>query len=454
VSAAPLARVAVRLPLDPGPTIDPFALAGERGFLFHSADRVRVGRGTFLTLPLPGGLDGEADIRGVSETLATIACADHCPVTTGPVAAVGSLPFDRSAPASLVIPEIIYGRDGDAEWVTVVSSSPAQLPSSSVGLRSWLRDTAADDAPAAGRDPTGWVSRVAHIVPRSSDQSFVAMVETALAAIRGGELVKVVLARHVDATVDSPIDVPGLLRRWHDLEPNCTIFSVPTPNGRFVGASPELLVERLGSAVHSRPLAGTAERTVGAAGSVLPTVLLESGKDGHEHRLVVEGIAEALGPLCSQLDVPDHPDVVRLHNLVHLGTSLRGTLAGRQPVPDSLQLVAALHPTPAVGGAPTAEARAMIQRLEPEPRGLYAGPVGYVEAGGDGCWVLGIRAMTVQGQLARLTAGVGIVSGSHPTVELAETNVKLAAVVDALTADDTDSTLSTSNVSNVPTVTS
>ena len=93
----------------------------------------------------------------------------------------------------------------------------------------------------------------------------------------------------------------------------------------------------------------------------------------------------------------------------------------------------------------------MIQRLEPEPRGLYAGPVGYVEAGGDGSWVLGIRAMTVRGRLARLTAGVGIVSGSHPTVELAETNVKLAAVVDALTADDTDLTLSSPNV---PTVTS
>jgi isochorismate synthase len=276
------------------------------------------------------------------------------------------------------------------------------------------------------------------------------MVETALAAIDDGELVKVVLARHMDVTVDRPIDVTDLLHRWHHLEPNCTVFSVPTPDGPFVGASPELLVERRGSTVHSRPLAGTAERTVGPAGSVLPTVLLESNKDGHEHRLVVEGIAEALGPLCSRLDVPDHPDVVRLHNLVHLGTSLRGTLVGRPAVPDSLRLVAALHPTPAVGGAPRAEARAMIQRLEPEPRGLYAGPVGYVEAGGDGCWMLGIRAMTVRGPRARLTAGVGIVSGSHPTVELAETNAKLAAVIDALTADDRDPALA---ASHTPTVT-
>jgi menaquinone-specific isochorismate synthase len=443
VSAPPLARVAVRLPLDPGPAIDPFALAGPGGFLFHRADRVRVGMGTSLTVPLPGGLDDEVDIRGVTETLDTIPCTDHCPVTAGAVAAVGSLPFDRSAPASLVIPEVIYGRDGDAEWVTVVSSSPARLPSSSVGLRSWLREASSDAAPAAGR--------VVRMAPHSSDQSFVDMVDTALAAIRDGEVVKVVLARHVDATVDQPIDVPGLLRRWHDLEPNCTIFSVPTPNGRFVGASPELLVERRGSAVHSRPLAGTAERAAGPTGSVLPAVLQESSKDGHEHRLVVEGIAGALGPLCSQLDVPDHPDVVHLHNLVHLGTSLRGTLAGRPTAPDALQLVAALHPTPAVGGAPTAAARAMIQRLEPEPRGLYAGPVGYVEAGGDGCWVLGIRAMTVRGRLARLTAGVGIVSGSYPTVELAETNVKLAAVVDALAADDTGLTFSPPNV---PTVTS
>ncbi len=446
MSTHPPAPVAVRLPLDPGPVIDPFALAAEGGFLFHTAERVRVGLGTFLTVPLPHGLDADVDIRRVTETLATISVTDHGPVTSGAVAAVGSLPFDRSAPAALVIPEVTYGRDGDDEWVTVVSSSSARLPTTSVGLRSWLQGAAT----TAGTDRPDDGNRVVGREPHASDRSFVSMVETALAAIHHGELEKVVLARHVDVTVDRPIDVPGLLRHWHHLEPNCTIFSVPTPNGPFVGASPELLVERWGSTVHSRPLAGTAERTVGAGGSVLPAVLTESGKDGHEHRLVVEGIAGALGPLCRQLDVPDQPDVVRLHNLVHLGTSLRGTLAARPRVPDALQLVAVLHPTPAVGGAPTAAARTLIGRLEPEPRGRYAGPVGYVEADGDGCWMLGIRAMTVRGDRARLTAGVGIVGGSDPTVELAETNVKLAAVVDALTADDGEPVLVTPAV---PTIT-
>ena len=184
----------------------------------------------------------------------------------------------------------------------------------------------------------------------------------------------------------------------------------------------------------SRPLAGTAERFIGSEGSVLPGALLESGKDAIEHRLVVDAIAEVLGPLCVHLDVPAQPDLVHLHNIVHLGTTLSGTLA-RQPsgaVPDSLALVAALHPTPAVGGVPAGAARAMISRLEREPRGRYAGPVGYVDANGDGRWMLGIRALTLDDRTARLTAGVGIVAGSEPTVELVETNLKLTAVLDAL----------------------
>ena len=186
---------------------------------------------------------------------------------------------------------------------------------------------------AAGAEPGTVPSRV---VPCSSDAAFVAMVTHALEAIGRGDLVKVVLARHVDVTLGQTIDVPDLLRRWHDLEPNCTVFSVPSPVGQFVGASPELLVERNGPAVTSRPLAGTAERFIGSAGSVLPGALLESGKDAIEHRLVVDAIAEALDPLCVHLDVPAEPDLVHLHNIVHLGTTPArhpgaGNPAGRCP---------------------------------------------------------------------------------------------------------------------------
>ena len=200
-----------------------------------------------------------------------------------------------------------------------------------------------------------------------------------------------------------------------------------------MGASPELLVERSGRRVRSRPLAGTTDRANESDG-VLPRELLSSVKDSAEHRLVVEAIGGALGPLCSQLDVPARPDLVHLHNITHLGTSVSGTLACRSDgsVPTALDLVAALHPTPAVGGVPRDRALALIDRLEPEDRGHYAGPVGYVDARGDGRWMLGIRSVTVQGPDARLAAGVGVVEGSDPSTERVETVLKLTAVFDAL----------------------
>jgi isochorismate synthase len=422
--------VATRLPLDPGPPIDPYALAGARGILFHTGDRVRVGLGTAASILLPHGLDSGADLRRATEQVAAIPCDDRSDPAVGAVVGFGALPFDRSAPGNLVVPEVTYGSDDGREWVSVVGTAGSARPSSSVGLRSWLRaaQTSSDTVSGpGGADPHA-------VVPRSSDASFLAMVAHALSAIGRGDLVKVVLARQVEVTSDDPIEVPDLLRRWHGLEPNCTLFSLPTAAGQFVGASPELLVERSGLAVVSRPLAGTAERFIGTAGSLLPGALLESRKDAVEHRLVVEAIVDALGPLCAELDVPSRPDLVHLHNIVHLGTSLRGTLAPLPDgsVPDSLQLAAVLHPTPAVGGVPVAAAREMIDRLEPEPRGHYAGPVGYVDARGDGRWMVGIRAMTITGRTARLTAGVGIVHGSDPDAELEETNLKFTAVLDAL----------------------
>jgi menaquinone-specific isochorismate synthase len=206
---------------------------------------------------------------------------------------------------------------------------------------------------------------------------------------------------------------------------------MPTPTGQLVGASPELLVEREGRRVRSRPLAGTTDRE---SSGVLPRELLASAKDSAEHRMVVEAIGEALAPLCVALDVPSRPDLVHLHNLTHLGTSVAGTLVRRSDggVPSALELLGALHPTPAVGGVPRDRALALIARLEPEPRGHYAGAVGYVDARGDGCWMLGIRALTVDGADARLVAGVGVVEGSEPRTERVETVLKLTAVFDAL----------------------
>jgi menaquinone-specific isochorismate synthase len=447
VSGGPNGLVAARIPLDPGPPVDPFALAGATGILFHTGGRVLVGLGTALTIPLPHGLESEPDLRGATDAMASIPCRDEVDAAIAGVVGFATLPFDRSAPAALVVPEVTFGSDADdREWVTIVSSDPTVLPTGPAGLRSWLVGGGAtsDLAPNgpgavghpadAGREPG---VRSVTVVTRAPDTSFLAMVADALGAIDRGDLVKVVLARQVDVTLGEVVDIPGLLRRWRSLEPNCGLFSLPTQTGQFVGASPELLVDRTGRRVRSRPLAGTAERDMGGDSGRPSGALLDSRKDAAEHQLVVRAIDEALRPLCAELDVPLRPDLVHLHNLVHLGTPVNGLLAERPDggVPTALELVGALHPTPAVGGAPRPAALALIDRLEPESRGHYAGPVGYVDARGDGRWMVGIRAMAIAGANARLAAGVGIVDGSSPESELEETALKLAAVLDALAPD-------------------
>ncbi len=430
---------AVRAPLDPGPPLDPFEVAGPTGIAFQSADRIMVGLGAALTFPLPRGLEDLEAVRRVTDQLASIECDDRSAESTSGIVAFGTLPFDRSAAGALVVPEVLYCLESTgAEWVTLTGPEP-DLPSG--GVRAWL-ETRLAHRPGAGAMAAGSDGQAPLrapglpeplIAPRLSDAAFEAMVSRVVRAIDSGEVGKVVLARQVDVRMGEVVDVTSLLRRWHRLEPSCSVFSMPTADGQLVGASPELLVRRDGVRVHSRPLAGTTDRS-GAADGILPRELMASAKDSAEHRMVVDAIGEALDPLCSVLEVPVHPDLVHLHNLTHLGTSVTGTLLpgsdGR--VPTALELVAALHPTPAVGGVPRDRALELISDLEPEPRGHYAGPVGYVDARGDGSWMLGIRAVTIDGPDARLVAGVGVVQGSQPRTERVETVLKFTAVFDAL----------------------
>ncbi len=455
---------AVRLEVDPGPPVDPFALAGADGIVVRSGHRTRVGLGVALTIELPHGLDSADEVRAAAEVLASIPTEDHVgdgvgvdggtgtghdPGPGNGILAFGALPFDRSAPATLTVPEVVYGFDDGEEggppreWVTLIGTDHLEelAGPGARGVRAWLIDrsggTRAPDpdpplpGPGPDRDPV--------VSPRSSDDSFRAMVAEALHSIDQGDVAKVVVARQVDVTMPAAVDVPDLLRRWNRLEPNCTVFSMPGDDGQFVGASPELLIERSGREIHSRPLAGTTGRSPTRPGGGRTGGLLSSQKDGNEHQLVVRAIEKVLRPLCDELDVPDRPGLVHLHTITHLGTPITGTLSRRRDgtTPTSLDLVAALHPTPAVGGVPRDRARALIGHLEPGPRGRFAGPVGYLDAAGDGEWMLGIRSMTVDGASAALAAGVGIVDGSDPDNELYETNLKLAAVFDALAPGST-----------------
>ena len=425
---------AIRLRLPPGPAIDPFALAGGYGTVLADGSRTLVGLGQARTLPLPGGLDDAPAVAAVGDALSRIPCDDRLASGTAGhgVVAFGALPFDRSAVARLVVPELTYGREADGtEWVTVVSDDRTRLPDADdpeepAALRRWLVDRATS-LPAPARSAGRPVVR-----PRSNDRAFTRSVARAVDAVHGGRVDKVVLARSVDVRLDAEVDGPRLLSRWARLEPACTVFAVTTPDGRFVGASPELLVDRAGDRVTSRPLAGTTDRDHDAT-STLPVSLGDSAKDAEEHRLVVRAIHEQLAPVCRRLDVPDRPELVHLHSITHLGTTVTGTLrAVAGTVPTALDLVARLHPTPAVGGVPRAEALALITRLEPGPRGSYAGPVGYVDGAGDGRWMVGIRAVTVRGADVVMTAGVGIVADSDPATELEETRLKFRAVFDAL----------------------
>jgi menaquinone-specific isochorismate synthase len=252
-------------------------------------------------------------------------------------------------------------------------------------------------------------------------------IADAIAAIEDGALDKVVVAREVLVEANRPIVVADVLERLRALYPACFVFSVDG----FIGASPELLVERRGSTVRSHPLAGTSPRSGDPhADELLVAQLLASVKDQREHRFVIDDISRVLGARCAELDVPAAPTIMQLRNVLHLGTEIQGTL--RSPAPSALELAAALHPTPAVAGTPTPDALAWLDEHEGLERGRYAGPVGWVDGAGDGMFAIGIRSAEVSGSRARLFAGVGVVEGSDPRRELVETQLKLQALLAAV----------------------
>ncbi|MGH9177563.1 MAG: isochorismate synthase, partial [Acidimicrobiales bacterium] len=295
----------------------------------------------------------------------------------------------------------------------------------------WRTTISGADGEGAAGAPAGAVRRhppddFRLTAERPHDQ-WLEVIAAAVAAVNGGRLHKVVLARSVLVEANRPllpVDVVGRLRA---LYPSCMLFSMEG----FVGASPELLVSRRGDQVRSQPMAGTIPRsgdpTVDAR---LAAGLLSSDKDRTEHALVVEAVAATLRPHCDWLDVPGEPSIVPLRNVSHLGTTLAGRLS--PGAPSVLGLATLLHPTPAVAGTPTDEALAYIDQAEGLDRGRYAGPVGWVDRNGDGQFAVGVRSAELNGRRARLFAGVGVVADSEPEAELAETQLKLQALLAAV----------------------
>ncbi len=260
-----------------------------------------------------------------------------------------------------------------------------------------------------------------------------AAVARALERIASGEFQKIVLARALDVSARAPLHPLRLLNGLRQRFPDCYSFSLADGAGHsLIGASPERLVRVSQGVLETEALAGSARRGAGASeDAALAAGLLASEKDRHEQRLVLDSIVRRLAPLGLRLEFAEQPGVRRLANVQHLHTPVRAAL------PEDVRLLEALarlHPTPAVGGSPRASAVACIRELEGFPRGLYAGALGWVNARGGGEFFVGIRSALVHGATARVYAGAGIVAGSTPEKEFAETELKFNAILDALLA--------------------
>lgn len=261
-----------------------------------------------------------------------------------------------------------------------------------------------------------------------TDELFADQVTTALAQIESSELSKVVLGRWLNITSVPELPASELLRRLLDQSPRAHVFSIPLDEGRhLVGASPELLLSKQGQTLHSFPLAGSVPRAINdpTTDSSRMAELRNSAKDLREHAPVVSEIVRILESLGVRVEAGE-PEVVATDTMFHLGTRITGKLGDREL--SLIEIVQALHPTPAVAGVPTSLAIRTISEIEPEPRGYLTGAAGWVDANGDGEFVVTLRSAIVDGPVTRLFAGAGIIAGSVPEAEAAETLAKLQTV--------------------------
>lgn len=417
-AASELRASTVRLAPDAWP--DPLLFGSvPGGVVWQRGGEILAGRGEALRVQLPGGLAEPGTPARLAALLASIDADDEVRGPGSGAVLLGALPFDRHEPAEVVIPQLVVGRNPDgACWVTSVrpSSEPATVASFD------------PEAPSDPEEPSGRSPDQFSLTASLSHEEWCRRVAATVAQIDEGRVDKVVLARRVDVRANRPFVLREVLSRLAALYPSCALFSLDG----FIGASPELLIERRGDRLVSRPLAGTVARSGDEEiDRELVDALLASRKNRHEHGFVPEGLREALVGVCTQLDVPDTPAVIGLRNVSHLATLITGRLRPG-PGTSALELVARVHPTPALAGTPTDTALELLRQADGFDRGRFGGPVGWMDARGDGAWAVGIRCAQVDGAVARLYAGVGLVRGSDPEAELTETQLKLQALLAAL----------------------
>lgn len=330
--------------------------------------------------------------------------------------------------AQLSVPELLLRRRDETCALTFTFPAPpddAALASAMARLRQLMTTLIQQDRPAHATGP------LRRLDDAQADQAWLGRTAQAVRDIRKGKLDKVVLSRRVSFRSGQDFDPARIMADLAQHYPSCTLFATGTANGGiFLGASPETLVRLQDKEVYCDALAGTAwgeERATAAA----DRKLLADVKNGREHRLVVQAIAEALRPLCARLEVPDAPQILHLGQLRHLWSSLRGRVKAGVGLLDLLQRV---HPTPAVGGYPRQAALDWLAQQGEQREGWYTGAIGWLDASGDGEFAVALRCAHLQGEVAHLYAGAGIVAGSEPQRELAETEAKFAAMLHALGA--------------------
>ncbi|WP_109474019.1 isochorismate synthase [Ornithinimicrobium cavernae] len=389
-------------------------------------------------LGMTGGPDRfDAAVRWWEDVVAGAEVLDEVDLPGTGLVAFGSFAFSPASPdgGGLVVPRVIAGqRDGRA-WVTSIEPvDPSSTPIAATGPVS----PAGPHLPDGTADPADGIRlRPGAVAP----EDWPALIASAISRIEGGEVSKVVLARDVVASSPTPIDPVLLLRRLAQRYAATWTFAVDG----LIGATPEMLVRLQHGRVRSRVLAGTVRRDRTPAPSVTeahpeleephssdPRLhLVSDAKELEEHAYAVHSVADALAPHCASLEVPEKPFVLELPDVYHLATDLSGEATDDAT---SLDLAAALHPSAAVCGTPSEDAARLIAELEGMDRGRYAGPVGWLDASGDGDWGIALRCgqLAPGGRSMRLFAGGGIVAASDPQAELAETEVKLAAMRHAL----------------------
>ena len=288
---------------------------------------------------------------------------------------------------------------------------------------------------AAPEEQTTETNSVISVQSTPASGEFKASVSAALDAFAQGKLAKVVLSRKLILTLHKPADPERVLARLMAQNPHAFHFSLPLGQGRrLLGASPELLLRVSGGEVFTHPLAGSARRaSEPVQDEAVARDLLASRKDQHEHKLVIDEIRRVLTPHCRELAIPQKPTLMSTDTLWHLGTPIAGQLHGSDA--SVLSLACQLHPTPALCGYPTDLARQFIREQEPFRRALFSGIVGWCDSQGNGEWAVVIRCGVLDGHQVELFAGAGIVAGSDPAMEWAETGTKLGTMLKALGLD-------------------